>query len=234
MKANTKALTGFLNKAMMSGEQEISECVLKFENDGLKVSANSAAKQARVVAWLKSSAFPEYDKDFGNIGVNNLSVVNNVLERFADVTVMKKEGNLLTVSSPGKKVEIELISESFLDTDIKEPELNFDDTFTISAQKIKEIFKDVKLNKDAVIKIATKDKKVVISNTGKYKFTHELDSITCKGDVSVEFGQPLIDTIAKLDGDLDISVKTNYPMKITERTEDSVVTIIVAPRIADE
>ena len=232
MKIKTKVLVGFLKKARMSGSQQISEGVLRFDKEGLRINANSEPQQARVMAWLHSSAFDEYE-EIGNVGMNDLGNVVKALDRFGETITMKKEGNLLTVKGDNKTVDIELVNENFLNTDTAEPNLVFADTFEVKSEKLHDIIKDVEMNKDAIISIRTAPKNVMFTNTGKYKFTNTIDAPTCKGNVKVDFGQPLIDVVSELDGVLQFSVATNYPCKVIEKLEKSVVTIIVAPRIED-
>lgn len=232
MKIKTKILVGFLKKARMAGEQAIPEAVLRFEQDGLKISANSDTQQSRVMAWLKNSAFDEYEA-FGNIGMNDLQNVVKVLDRFGESVIIKKEGNVLNVKGEGKTVDIELVNENFLNTDITEPNLTFVDTFDIKADRFSDIIKDVQMNKDTIITIKTAEKNVLFTNTGKYKFSNQIEAPTCKGGVKVDFGQPIIDATTELDGILQFSVASNYPCKIIEKLENSIITIIVAPRISD-
>ena len=233
MKLKTKVLTGFLKKTRMEGSQQIDECILNFDKEGLKISANSQSQQSRIMAWLKKEGFVEYE-ELGKVGMNDLGTVIKVLERFGDEVSLKKEGNLLTIKGDNKKVEIELVAENFLSTDTGEPNLEFDDTFGITATQLKNVFKDVQLNKDAVITIETEEKKVKFLNTGKYKFENILDAPTCNGGVKVQFGEPLIDSVLNLDGVLEMSVKSEYPTKIIEKTETSIISIIIAPRTTEE
>lgn len=233
MKVKTKVLTAFLKKTRMEGSQMLPEAILKFEKDGLKVNANSQPKQARVMSWLGTGAFEQYE-ELGSVGLNDLSTIVKVLERFGEKISLKKEGNLLTIKGDNKKVDIELVAESFLDTDTGEPKLEFEETLTVPATALKGIFADVKLNKDAIMTLKTEEKKLVVSNTGKYKFVNEIAAPTCKGGVIVKMGEPFIDVITNLDGNLELSMKTSYPIKIMEKTENSRVTIIVAPRVEDE
>jgi hypothetical protein len=232
MKIKTKVLVGFLKKARMTGTQQLSEAVLRFEKEGLRINANSESQQSRVMSWLHSSAFDEYEI-FGNVGMNDLTNVVKVLDRFGEAITLKKEGNLLTIKGDNKTVDIELINENFLNTDTTEPNLTFADTFDITSGKLSELIKDVQISKDAIISIKTAPKSVLFTNTGKYKFTNTIDAPTCKGNVKVDFGQPLIDAVSELDGVLQFSVATNYPCKIIEKLEKSVITIIVAPRVED-
>ena len=53
----------------------------------------------------------------------------------------------------------------------------------------------------------------------------------CTGGVILKMGEPFVDAVAELDGMLEISVKTDYPMKIIEKSETAVISIIVAPRV---
>lgn len=233
MKIKTKNLVSFLKKARMEGEQMIDECILDFQKEGLKIDANSPSKQARTMSWLKTSAFKEYEQ-IGKIGMNDLSNVAKVLDRFGEFITIAVEGNLMTIKSEGKKVDIELVAETFLSTDSGAPKLEFDETFNIDGAKKDDIIKDVQLNKDAIITIETEDKKVKVSNTGKYKFLHEIDAPTCKGGSKVNLGEPFIDAVNGLTGSLELSVKSDYPIKIMEKTDESTITLVVAPRVDND
>lgn len=232
MKIKTKILTAFLRKARMSGTQQISEGVLRFENEGLKISANSNPKQSRVMAWLNKNAFIEYEL-LGNVGLNDFDNVIKALDRFGEAIIIKKEGNLLNIKGDGKSVDIELVNENFLETDTNEPNLTFTDTFEITAAKLGDVIKDVSMNKDAVLTVKTAAKSVAFTNTGKYKFLNTLEAPSCAGGVVVSFGNPFIDCVNELTGTLQMSVATNYPCKIIEKLENSIVTIIIAPRVEE-
>jgi len=232
MKIKTKVLTGFLKKVRMTGKQSINESVLRFEDEGLKFSANSSPKQSRVMGWLNKAAFIEYEA-IGNVAMNDLENVVKVLERFSEIVVIKKEGNLLNVKGDGKTVDVELVNENFLETDTNEPNLTFVDSFEIKSEKLSSIIKDAQMSKDTVLTIKTADKCVAFTNTGKYKFINTHEALSCKGGVTVSFGEPFIDCVNELEGNLQISVATNYPCKVIEKLENSVITIIIAPRVED-
>lgn len=233
MKIKTKILSTFLKKVLLTGEQQIEESILRFEKDGLKINANSSPKQVRVMGWLKASIFKEYE-EIGNIGINDFNNVIKVIDRFGEFITMKVEGQLLTISGDNKKVEIELIKEDFLSTDTGEPTLEFQDTFSITGDKLKDYIKDVEMNKDSRLTIITEDKKVSFSNSGKYKFLNTFVAPTCKGGIKVTFGQPFIDSVRNLDGVLEVSIKSDYPAKVLEKTEESSINIIVAPVVEEE
>jgi len=233
MKVNTKTFSKFLKKVKMSAGQEIQECTFNFEKTGLRIAANSATQQARASGLLKTSAFKGYE-ELGSIGVGDFPTFVKVVERFGEEIGLKVEGNLLTITGAGKKVDIELLDTQFISTDVKEPELEFADTFMFPADKIKEIIADAKLNKDSVLSFITEEKKLIINNTGKYKFSHQFDVPTCKGGVTVKFGEPFVDAFENLTEKVEFSIKDNYPVKVLEKTDDMVITLIVAPRVDTE
>jgi len=233
LKIKQKVLKEFLRKAMMSGKQGISDAIFRFESDGLKINANSTPKQARVMAWLKKDAFKEYE-EIDNIGLNDLQNVVKVVDRFGEIVSLKKEGNLLTISGDKKKVDIELVAENFLETDTGQPNLEFKEIFNISGKQISDVFSDVKMNADSVLTIETTPKKVKFKNTGKYKFVTEIEAPSCKGEAKSSFGEALLESVSALDGNLEISMGDNYPIKIMEKKDESVITIIVAPFVEEE
>lgn len=233
MKIKTKVLVSFLKKFRMSGAQEIKEALFRFEADGLKIDANSPAKLTRAMSWLKLAMFSDYE-EFGNVGLNDLENVVKVLERFGEEITIKKEGNAFTVKSGNKEVTVPLVAEDYLDTDTKEPPLEFTETFSISAKQLNEIFKDVKMNADSSLSITTEEKKVIFTNTGKYKFKTVVEAPTCKGGVTVNFGEPFLEALTKLDGLLEISVGNDYPAKVMEKLDNSVITFIIAPIVSEE
>lgn len=232
MKIRTRILTTFLKKVMMTKSQIINECLFNFSPEGLRVNAANEAQLCRVTSLLKKESFKEYES-IGSIAIGDLINVIRIIDRFNDEITIKVEGNLLTISQAGKKVEIELLDKEFIKSSDKELNLKFDDAFSFPSDKLHEILDDVKLNDDSKIRIITEANKLKIVNTGKYKFSHEFIT-TCKGGVVVQFGQPLLHAVTELNGNLDFSIKTDYPIQIKEVTEDSEITLIVAPLVESE
>jgi hypothetical protein len=233
MKIESNVIKTFLKKTRLDGDQKIDVAKLVFEDSGLKILATAPTKVCRTNGWLKNTAFKEYIK-IDNVCFNDLTNVQNCFDRFKDVVSIKKEGNLFNISGTGKKVDIELVSEEFLPTEPNETEMKFENVFNISSSELKEIIKDVELNKDASLVIKSSDKKIIFSNTGKYKFETTIEAPSCKEGTVVKFGKPFIDCVKNLEGMLQISIGTDYPCKILEQTDESVISIIVAPLVTDD
>lgn len=230
IKIEKKILVKFLDRIHMSGTQAIEELVLDFDKDGLKVNADSPPQLAKVMGWLKKESFKEYE-EIKKIGINQLDIFIKVLNRFDNILFLEHSGNVLTIKGKNKTVDIELVDVNFIEASKASPTLEFKDSFALPPKKLQSIFNDVQLNKDAVIEIETVEKKVNIKNSGKYKFNNIVEAPMCKGGVKVSFGQPLIEAATKLDGDLEINVNNDYPIKILEKSKEMTITIIAAPYV---
>jgi len=230
MKIESKKLISFVKKIHMG---EIDECLFEFTESGLSIKATTPAKMAFVSGMLKKEAFTDYES-IGPVALNDIKSIINVLGRFGSEVDLQKEGNMLTVKNGNKTVSIELMASQFLEKEQPTPDLTPDESFTISAKEVAEIFKDVRMNKDAELYIETKPGVVRFRNTGKYKFQNDFPNENIKKEVKVKFGLPLIDAIESLTDNLEFGVKTDYPAVIKENTDESEILIIVAPRVENK
>ena len=232
MKIEKSKLVDYLSKIQMSGTQQILECILNFSDEGLSINADCPTEQSKISGLLKPKAFQEYAA-IGKIGVNDFDGFIRALGRFEKLINMKQEGNVLIAEEAKKKVEIELINIEFISSAKDMPELKFETTFKLPPKKMQSIFADSILSKDAVIKIETATDQIQISNTGKYKFTNVFDVKGCKAGIKGKYGEPLVDAISRLTGELTIDLSTDYPIRISEEGEDMWIKVIVAPRIEE-
>jgi len=230
MKIEKKEFVDFLSKVQMSGTQQIIECVFNFDDDGLSINADCPTEQSKIISMLKPSAFQEYAA-IGKIGVNDFGGFIGALKRFNKLLTMTQEGNVLIVEESKKKVEVELINIEFIKEPKEIPDLKYAAVFKLPPKQIQDIFADAKLSKDAVIIIETATDQIRISNTGKYKFTNVFDAKGCPAGIKCKYGEPLVDAIAKLDGEIQISISDDYPIEILETSENTEIKIIVAPRV---
>lgn len=237
MKIKTKTIEEFLTKVKLAGSQRIDDAILDFQEEGLVFKANSMVMHAMTNSILKKEAFTEYEA-LGKIGVNNMSQLVSIISRFNEEITISKNGNLLEIKGTGKKVEFELINENAITSyPKKDIEFKYENFFTITSDKLKEIIADIKQNSDTQLIITTEEDKVVFKNTGKYKFTHEIEAKGIEPKLYIKFGSPLIDSIEnviKYKNDIVVGLTSNYPMTLTETTDISVVSIIAVPRVDNE
>ena len=232
MKIEKSKLVEYLSKVQMSGSQQIIECILDFSDEGLKINSDCPTEQSKVMGLLKPSAFQEY-ASMGKLGVNDFSGFINALGRFDKIITISQVGNVMIVNEDKKKVEIELINTEFISSAKDAPTLTFKTSFKLPPKKIQTIFTDAKISKDAIIKIETAENQIQISNTGKYKFTNVFDVEGCEGGIKAKYGEPLVDAISKLTGEIKISLSTDYPIEILEESDDMWIKVIVAPRVEE-
>jgi hypothetical protein len=191
----------------------------------------SKAQQTMVDALLYSAAFADY-KAIGNVGLGNLDTVTKILDKFGVEIELKKQGNGFIVTDCGeaKTVILPLFDEGLFDKNLKAIQIKHENNFVLSSDTLKSIIDDVSFNKDVLMTMITKDNAVVFTNTGEFVFERTIETPTIKTGTKVEFGSALVEATSALKGTmLEISIKTDFPAKIEEKTEDSLVTYIVTP-----
>jgi len=227
----------FIKKVMMTDKGAISECVFDFREDGLLVEAATPPQQAMVFAILKPSAFKEYSQ-IGQIGIGDLTDLKKKVDKFKEFVEIKVEGNLLTVSENKKTFEIELSSIEYITNgsglDNVKKLSSFVDNFMMTAKDLKDLRVNAQMIKDSKLHIETKEGAVLFSAKGKGAYKDELMSPSCKGGAKASYGMPLFEAIENLSDTVEIHIGNDYPLKIIEKTDNSEVTIIVAPHVDKE
>jgi len=231
MKIDKKELAKFLKKIKMDGTEGIDEAVFDFTTDGVKISALTPANITRVNAMLYASVFENYEA-INKIAIQNISQIIKLLDRFKKMVEITVEGNILRLKEGSKKIETTLVDLQFVSV---APELNavpeFDDVIKIAASDLNEFIKDALINSEFELILETKPKQLILKSTGKFKFENTYACETAKGGVVVKLGQTFEHVAKNLTGTLELSLKTDYPVKLFEKTESSVITILTAPRV---
>ena len=228
MKIETAILDEFLTHARMG---EVETCLLNFTEKGLEICTMSVANTHSVNALLKASAFKEYAA-IGNVGVDELSKLIKIFKRLGKELEFEVEGNLLTAKGGKKELRFELVDEKFIEEKGKMPELELTTSFKIDGKIVLGFLTDAKMNTDTSIIFETVENGVKVTNTGKYKFTHNIDSEGTKGGVKVKFGQPLLESLGAIkDGEVIFKVKDEYPVVIEYNKEHFEIKMAVAPQV---
>lgn len=226
MKINTDILVDFLKKIRM---EEIEECLLKFEEDGLRVSAMSEANTNMSKGLLKKESFENYE-EIGNLGINDLKKFTNTLKRLGKEFDLTIEGNLLTMKNNKKEVNYELADEKYIKTFDRDINPEMTTEFTLNSNDIKEFLEDIKTTQEIEILLETVNGGIILSNQGKYRFKHKIDAQGAIEGERVTFAQPFINVFNELkDGELTIKVKTDYPLLIRNETENYNIQFMIAP-----
>jgi len=227
LKIEKKKILDFFEKVRMS---HLTECVLSFKDDGLHIKAMTNSNAAGVDAVLKKTAFDEYSA-VGNAGVDDYKNLIKVIRSMDSTLEFNIEGNLLIAKGNRKELKYELTDEKFLKVPEKLPSVTPETSFNITAKRFNLFIKDAEINKDCEITVETVDGGVKLSNTGKYKFTYNIDSKDTKSGSSARFGEPLVSVVKDIgDGKLVCDIATDNPLVMHLNTDDYDIKYLVAPR----
>lgn len=228
MKIETNLMLDFLRKVRMSN---VDSCMLRFVDDGLRVKAFSDSQTNHVNALLSKSAFTEYEA-VGNAGIDDLASLLKVFKRLGKELEFKIEGNLLTAKGEKKELQFELVDEKFIEKPRELGEIKNNTKATVPAGQFNDFLNDVQMNTDASIFIETVDGGVKLSNSGKYKFTYNIDSKETKSGEKVKFGEPIINTLGDIkEGNLVFHITTDYPMLVDYSTDNYSMQFLIAPHV---
>ena len=233
MKIEKNTLLSFIEKFRMVDHSSIDEAIFKFPEEGLRTVAYDASNCICSSAFLKSSSFVEYEA-IDNIGLNEIRKIVTILKRFKGIISLKVEGNLLTISEANKKVSIELVSEKFLNNTVYKELEAFKETFIMEASELNDILADANLKIGMSLMITTLKDKIIFTNSGKYKFERVIEREGCVGGTVVKMGLPFSGAVSNLTGTLNISIASDYPIQVVEKSDDEEHIIVVAPTIEGE
>lgn len=230
MKVKTKNLSQFLKKINMQGNEEIKEAIFNFTDTGLKISASSNTKTVRVDGLLLKDAFMEYEP-IGKIGVQDIHIIKKILDQFEEDIEFLIEANTIKFKDKNKEMITELIDIQFIKEPTELKEMEHNDVFPIDSNIINNVISNASINKEFDIEMKTVEKALTIETTGKYKFKRYFNINEIKGGTEILVGGPFINAVANLTGVVDLYLKTNYPVKIFEKTETTILTYVVAPKV---
>lgn len=231
MKIDKKTLLEFLE---VSNLKNLIKCSIDFAPDGVKIKTADEPKQTMVDSILKAEAFEQYEA-IGKIAVHSLSDFIKCMKKMNKEVEFSIEGNLLEAKGKNKTLHLELLDSKFIEenNDIVEKLDNIkqETSCDVNVSDIKEFIKDASMSKDSIIEITTVNDGLTLKNTGKYQFTHNIDSIGSQEGVKAKYGQPFVDVFNQLpDSKSTLYLSNDYPMKVEVKTDSSIYKFFIAPR----
>lgn len=231
MKIEKKTMVDFLKEVSMN---EVDSCLLRFEEDGLRVDASSRSQTHNSYGFLPKDKFEEYVA-IGNVGVDELTTIIKIFSRLGKELEFEIEGNLLTCKGKNTEVRIPLVEEKFIEEVKPVPSIDFVTEYKLNVKDVNAFIADCSHNKDFKIIIETVSDGVKLKNTGKFGFTYNLEAEGAVKGESVKLGKPLIQVMKNVeDGVISVSEKTDYPLLIEHDTDNYNVKFIMAPVIKNE
>lgn len=238
MKIKTEVLNEFLKAVKMAGDSELKEVVFDFTDTGLKIDAMNESQTNMSSGLLKKEAFTDYEA-IGKIGIQEMSKIIRIMEGFSEPDI-KVENNLLKVTEENRIFETELLNIEFIN---KSPDFNFkfDEGVQIpfKLEELKKFIDEISINGkwDTSLTITTdKDKKeLILKNDGKYKFTRIYNIDNINDNIEVNFGVQFFDAVENLVTEtIELTMKSDSPIKVVSKSDNYNVNLIVAPRVIDD
>lgn len=233
MKIEAGELKSFLT--MLSIDGLIDDIKMDFGDEGLSIKTRTADNVCMMNGQLNKSSFKTYEK-IGEIGVQSVKTLLEFLKRFGDEVInIEKKANMLLIRTKGREGEFILPSLEFIEDIPAVPKLDYDLTFKLNSDLIREAYNNSNtIGDDEVLSFIGKDKKLILQSGTSNKLREIIDIPEIDKEFSVTFGMTLGSMIKFLDGDISVSVKTNYPLKLLKKSENLIVSCIVAPIVTQD
>jgi len=234
MKVKKDVLVGFLKKATMTGVSALTEGIIDFSKNGIIISSQSASNNVLINAVLKAKSIDEY-KPIGQIGINNLQDVSKLLEGFTGEFIkFEIKSNQLIFKSSHRRVKVTLMDKDAVQKPTKYPtDLDNRTEINISMDLIKGFFKNMNIVNTAEFSFELKGKYLLFNTKGFNEVTEKVSVDANKGDVKLKLNKAFIDAVENLTDDVVVEMKTDYPITVTSKTDDTLIKILVAPIVEE-
>jgi len=234
MKIESNLLKEFIEKIYIEGR--VMDCKLNFDIDGIKANVITKDNIGLVLSQMSKSCFINY-KPTGIIGIQDVGEFIEFLGRFGnEIVQLSLEGNVLKLSSDVREGEYILPDLQFIKDVEKLPSLQYNESIKIDVKHFVNAFNNagVLIKKgEKFINIKVKDGKLILGVGEDHKL-REIIKTSLKEEVNVSFGEVLGSIAKLLDGEIDVNIKTNYPITIIKNNDKYKLKYVVAPIVENE
>lgn len=238
MKVKTKDLLRFLNIAGMVEEAEVKECVLDFGDGDITLETITAQENVAVKGTFIHGSVNE---TLGKVGLDNLPVLKKYLENFdtEEVDITKKD-NYLVLSTPKKKVKVQLRSIEYIPVVESEKvnkliALGKKNLVTLQSTVLDKILGNSTLLNTNEFKLTGKGKK--LNYTAKSWAEDVLEeTLEAEGldGVEVNLSKYFLNAITNIKDDVQIGINPKAPIYVGYEKDNIKVEFAIAPIIKEE
>jgi hypothetical protein len=229
MKIESSVLKSFVVKATMGGA--LPSMVMRVSNDGITAQLKDLSNAAMTTAKLSPDKVKE--KEDMVLCIKNTDMLIKSLGSFSGEVELKKNENILSIFNAERQINIVLSTEEFIDCNLpKIPDSlanAFDGGINLQTDILRKIVSDMAIVDGDKILVEVKDKKLTL-NTGAKDF----DNISMKvnveyNDVLSTYGELLAKAITVIGDKVNMSLKSNFPIRLVEDADGIKCTYIIAP-----
>ncbi|MDO8622630.1 MAG: hypothetical protein Q7R52_00115 [archaeon] len=202
--------------------------VVNFTEEGLQVNGIDETNTLFVVGKLNKSVFKEY-KSLGKVAVANFSLLRNVTNRYTEEVEVVVKDNVLCFTTKGREFEVVLPDVETVNQSKNEPTLEYTNVLKLSSNFLKEAVKNADtLEKGLSVTLFSEGNKVVAEcgNDDKGREIVEVEKVN--EPFNVKFGEPLRKVVSVMDGEVEVSLKTDYPATLKYSDTEMELKFIVA------
>jgi hypothetical protein len=235
MKISAKILANFINKVCIAGN--ITDAVLRFEDDGLHISVKDIVATCAVRGILNKSMFQDYVPLRVSIkdSVRMLGALRNMGNSMVSLSVA---GNTFCIDSDENTAELIVPDEKYLECNMSPEQetnlfekLQFDAGFEIASDRLKTVIKNTNM-------LGVKSVSAYVHNGVFYIRAGEesFDKFTVKipvnyNDVASRYGTALFEIINVLEGNINVAFGTDFPMMISTANNEFNIKWLASPII---
>ena len=126
--------------------------------------------------------------------------------------------------------ELKLCGKEYISAEEKMPNLKFESSFTVDSSILQSGVKNRELVKANEVTLGVKDKKFSII-TGDVKFDRfkEFVEVDSPDILKTQFGAGVKSVFNSLEGDVEVYMKPNYPLRLVNRSKECIFEFFIAP-----
>lgn len=231
IKVQTGKFLEFINKMTLNGK--INDVLLNFEEAGLRVWCKSIDSSTAVLGLLNKEVFTEYE--ICSIGIIDVNLFLKVLKNCGDVLSLGVVDDKLQVVSGKVNAKLCLGTTETINSVLpSNPSISYENEARIKTDVFKQAKTNTEILGDETLRVEVKNNKLMI-NVGEDKF----NVLTCEESFEYsnfvsEYREPLLCVINVLGGEVLLSAKTDYPIRLVEKDNEKSITYYTAPIIQND
>lgn len=220
-KINNQVLNDFL-KGVVREEFFIEPTEL-----GWRVACNNQETTVFQDSLLKKEAFSQYVLG-EKFSVRSKKKLLDFVGRFKGDVVLEVTPNSVNLQNENKEAQVQQGYKDLVSVGTA-PHLEYESGFTIKSEVFHEAIKNAKLLENNTFQISVQGGQFTILVKSTDDLIKEKRPVQYK-DVSVNLGDPMIEVFENVEGDVQVFMKSAYPVTIKQNTLFSNSTYIMAPK----
>ena len=227
MKIDAKILEDFVAKTTLNGT--IPSCIMRTTENGGTIYVRNGVAIA-CFGTLNKIAFKETSEL--ELPIKSTDTLLKILKCFDGTILLKVDNNILKIYDEKREFDIVLAGKDYIDNEINTDMLskfNYEKSTMISSEIFKRALTNNSILKEDSMQVKV-EQNVLRVISGKSGFDKAEERLNIEyPNCSIELGPVSSDVFNVLDGDVQLEMKTNYPVKFVNTKKEMEITYFIAP-----